>query len=208
MKNTIVHIIDFEGNLNSGVIEFGIVSIMNNEIIGFYTNFCTPLENPNLIPTRFKRNFFIDSFPFIYYWKFFLKLRQTGILASHMSNVEDNLLKKTWPLIQESPNWFNNEYIASWGPWIDTCKLYRFHYPNIKNYSLLNLIKQFNLQSILYKFSLYCPFFRRKKHCALYDAFASAILFMKLQKIYNKIESDSTKQKIAFLNLSGNKQYK
>lgn len=71
--------------------------------------------------------------------------------------------------------------IADWGPWIDTRALYAAIYPDLKSHSLGELIRTFALTEPLAQLAAeHCPAPRRKAHCALYDALASALLLLHL----------------------------
>ena len=71
-----------------------------------------------------------------------------------------------------------------WGPWIDTRRIYEMIYKSLETYRLSSLIDTFVLRERLVELSqLHCPPLRRKAHCALYDALASALLLMHLDEI-------------------------
>ena len=61
------------------------------------------------------------------------------------------------------------------GPWIDTLKLSRAVYPDLKGHSLLNVVRSMELQEAL---DALLP--GREAHDALYDAAASALILQKM----------------------------
>ncbi len=70
---------------------------------------------------------------------------------------------------------------ADWGPWLDTLHLYRRIYPGLESYKLQELVVTFDLQTKLDEHAAtLCPAKRRRYHCALYDALASALLYGRL----------------------------
>lgn len=70
---------------------------------------------------------------------------------------------------------------AGWGPWIDTRALFAAAYSGLASYALGELIETFALGKDLEELAaVYCPPKRRKAHCALFDALASALLLQHL----------------------------
>ena len=74
--------------------------------------------------------------------------------------------------------------LADWGPWLDTHALFRQYYPQgLADYKLSTLVQAFQLESRLAELAKeHCPSQRRKAHCALYDAIASALLLIHLMQ--------------------------
>lgn len=183
-----IHIIDFEGTASSGIIEYGIVSLHQNEIIATHTRLCGAIGE--LTPQDIRqhgitKNMIENIQPFSQEWELFIKMREKGPLGAHHAHTENMLLKNTWPFPKTVPDFMNlNESCATWGPWIDTCQLFKIIYPQLKNYKLSYLIDVFQLSQKLENLSLnHCPEFRRKYHCALYDALASAVLLLYLTSL-------------------------
>lgn len=176
-----IHIIDFEGTKASGILEYGVVTIENNSITQTATRLC---QSAGSISPQDSRLHGIseadtqDKLPFSHDWPLFSSLRSSGPLAAHHAQTENMLLKHTWPYTKNSPDWINPEqFSTSWGPWIDTCQLFKTLFPQLESHKLIYLIETFHLSEQLADLSQkHCPPNRNKPHCALYDALASALL--------------------------------
>lgn len=182
------HIIDFEGTLSSGILEYGVVTLQNWKIVHLQTRFCKPIGEIDPADIRLHgitRKETENALPFADDWEYFASLRETGTLVAHCASVENNFLKSIWPYARKSPDFINpGKSVNTWGPWIDTCQLYRTLYPQFKSHKLNDLIKTFDLQNLLSEFvKEHCPKGRQKPHCALHDALASALLLMQLKEL-------------------------
>lgn len=180
-----IHIIDFEGTANSGIVEYGIVTLYQDNIVETQTRLCGAigeLSQQDIRQHNITKDMIHDKLPFSEEWDLFIKMREKGSLGAHHAHTENRLLKSTWPFPRTVPDLINlHGSCSTWGPWIDTCQLFKIIYPQIKNYKLSNLIDVFQLNERLEYLSLkYCPEFRRKYHCALYDALASSVLLLYL----------------------------
>lgn len=183
-----IHVIDFEGTRDSGVIEYGIVSLYENSIVETRSRFCKAIGDVNEKETRqhgITKEMVEHESPFFQEWELFAKLRETGVLGAHHAQTEDGLLRSTWPYPRKSIDFMNlGESCSNWGPWIDTCQLFKVVYPQLKQYKLAELIKLFQLRGELEALGLkYCLPHRMKYHCALYDALASALLLLYLGRL-------------------------
>jgi DNA polymerase III epsilon subunit-like protein len=169
---SICHVIDFEGNKNLGISEFGVVTLQNFEIISTHTEICQNTFNDHL--------------------EYFLNLRRTGLFAAHSAQIEDGLLRHYWASPGQVPVFTDETTTLSWGPWVDTKVIHRELFKNLKSYELEDLIFAFELHSELVKFSeKYCLPWQRKFHCALFDALATAMLIQNLQKYFQNISLPS-----------------
>lgn len=176
-----IAVLDFEGEVSTGVVEFGVVVIKGSQIISTETEQCSPLGqlHPKSIEIHGLRQsdlLGLESFP--KKQRFFAELRDSvDVFCAHHASVEENLLKDTWPyrpIRSEKQN-------LNWGPWVDTLRLYKKLYPDIGNYSLAHLVSTFGVGDNLEKNALRsCPPGRLKYHCALYDTLASALLLTRL----------------------------
>ncbi len=182
-----IHVLDFEGNRYSGVIEFGIVSIKGNEILDTQTRLCKPSGKILECDTRLhgiRAEAADGCAPFADEWDTFRELRASGPLAAHHATVELGLLKQQWPYPPLSPDFLTGGERADWGPWIDTRLIYRALYPTLPDFGLQTLITTFALSEALTDVArTHCPEPRRRYHCALYDALAAALLITRLLNI-------------------------
>jgi DNA polymerase-3 subunit epsilon len=185
--NQIIHIIDFEGSPNTGVLEWGMVSIQGENILEAKTRLCGTDKPINAFESQqhgITKEIVIECPNFENDFDLFAKLRRSGPLCAHNASVEDRVLKNTWSYTRQSPNFSNpqeNELLTSWGPWLDTLSIYRRLYPNLDSYQLNALIRLFGLGEKLNDLArIYCPKERIRYHCALYDSLASALLLQRL----------------------------
>ena len=172
MTNPLVHVIDFEGNRKSGIVEYGIVTLNNFQI------------SNSQYKTNIKK---FDIFP-----EEWLKLRRTGILCAHSAQTEDNLLRYYWASPGIVPAWTDTTTVVTWGPWIDTKMIYRSLYPTLSSYELKSLIMNFGLYDELLNISsIHHEPFKKEFHNALFDAFAAAILLQYIHSILPDITAKS-----------------
>jgi DNA polymerase III epsilon subunit-like protein len=120
--------------------------------------------------------------PFESEWDHWVSLRKTGLLAAHNASVESGLLRGTWLRPPAVPSFIDSETeVAEWGSWVDTCRLARTWVPSLGDYRLQALVSVFRLGARLDSLAAkHCPPNRRKYHCALYDALASALVLRAL----------------------------
>jgi len=202
MIQTPIHVIDFEGSRQSGIVEYGVVSLQGSRIDAVHTRICAPIGT---ISDRDRRQHGITEASatraalFSEEWSLFADLRASGALCAHSAAVEDGFLRMVWPYPRNSPDFAEaGQMTASWGPWLDTLYLYRRIYPQLETHQLEFLITAFQLQAELDQLSeLYCPAQRKHYHCALYDALASALL---LRRLYQESELQGMSLRWLFLN--------
>lgn len=184
--DSIVTVVDFEGNQQSGVLEYGLVTLRKGKVIQTQTRLCRPtgtirpedsaVHGLTLAETS-------QAEPFASCWEIFCEAREQGPLAAHFASTENGLLKQTWPYPRHSPDFFGlGEMVSEWGPWIDTGKMIPALFTNITSAKLEILLAAFQLQDALDELAAtHCPAGRAHYHCALYDALASAVLLLHLE---------------------------
>jgi DNA polymerase III epsilon subunit-like protein len=185
MFDTPIHVIDFEGSRQSGVVEYGCVTLEHGEIVDAQTRICAPVGTitdldrgqHGISETRAASEPLFEA-----EWPLFAGLRETGPFCAHNAAVEDGFLRAVWSCPRASPNFSEpGETTASWAPWLDTLHIYRRIYPQLENHKLQALVSLFELQPELdMQAATLCPAERRHYHCALYDAIASALLLRRL----------------------------
>ena len=176
---------DFEGSPSSGVVEYGVVLMKNGKIAETATSLCLPVGEISHKDQEIHgiRASDLDGLePFVNNFEQFATYRKLGVFAAHNRHAENNFLKATWAVPPTVPDWRRGAGLSQeWGPWIDTLSVYKQLYPGLDSYSLGDLVYQFRLREQLEGWvDLYCPAERKKAHCALYDALASAMLLMRL----------------------------
>ena len=192
IAETPIHVIDFEGSRQSGIVEYGVVTLLGTKITAAQTRLCAPIgtiRDQDRLQHGISEEVASREDHFEADWSYFADLREKGPFCAHSSAVEDGLLRTVWTHPRNSPNFARDrEFVASWGPWLDTLYLYRHIYTQLSSFKLSDLIMDFGLQSALDELAtLYCPEKRRQFHCALYDAFASALL---LKRLYEEPDLD------------------
>jgi len=178
---TPIHVIDFEGGPQCGIVEFGVVVLRGFSIESVATRICRPRAP---IPKNEQAVHGIGSSeanrerPFKEEWDRFASLRETGPLSAHFASAENTMLKSVFPYPRHSPTWIDDKRsVATWAPWIDTGVLYRELGDNRSSLKLEELILRYDLQADLDALGrTHCPAERQGYHCALFDALASALL--------------------------------
>ncbi len=185
MFSTPIHVIDFEGSRQSGIVEYGVVTLHGRQIEATYTRVCAAIgtiSDHDRIQHGISETMAAREARFDTEWSLFSGFREGGALCAHNVAVEDGLLRSVWPYPRSSPDFSEEDRLtASWGPWVDTLYLYRRLYPQLESYKLETLVELFGLKATLVEYGqLYCPEKRGRYHCALYDALASALLLRRL----------------------------
>lgn len=106
------------------------------------------------------------------------------LFVSHNIQIEKNLLKKYLPY----PPIIKDKDSHEWGPWLDTIKLYKTLYPDLKKYELSSLKDIFIKDEIEILSTKYCTKGKGKHHNALYDAMCTYLL---VKRLYSKIDLNS-----------------
>jgi DNA polymerase III epsilon subunit-like protein len=176
-----IYFVDFEGNRVSGILEFGVVTLLRGEVIEAHTRLCAPIGVVRSVDTAVHGLGPVElrgQRPFSDEWEYFAGLRERGPLAAHYAGVENGLLKSVWPYPRSSPDFARvGECVIDWGPWVDTARLYGQLYPKLDSGRLESLVGSCGLQPELDRLAAqHAPVSRRRYHAALYDALAGAML--------------------------------
>ncbi len=181
-----IQVMDFEGTSRSGVLEFGVVTLYGGLLLDSLTGLCAPTGEVAAADQRVHGIQETDTAglePFAANFDTFTRLRREGPFCAHHASVEMNLLKDTWPYPGEVPDYAaaSGQTCVSWGPLLDTRRIYAALYPELASTALGDLLERFELTARLQHLALdRCPPRRRKAHCALYDALGSALLLLRL----------------------------
>jgi len=179
-----VYAVDFEGSSRSGVVEYGVVEFGPEGIAGAWTALCTPRSPLTAIESQthgLGDKDFAQTEPFAHHWELFKNIRSKGPLLAHAAGVEDRFLSREWPSPGEVPDWLQSKVVCNWewGPWLDSLALSRKGSPQADSHSLAIAVERAELSEAMSETALrICPESRRKWHAALYDALASALLFL------------------------------
>lgn len=183
----LIHVVDFEGSLSSGVLEYGVVSWRGGQILATHTRRCgaTGRIRPEDVAVHGLSGAALAGAARLSEdFECFAGLRQSGPLAAHFANAENSLLKSVWPYSRPSPDFARGEGTTlDWGPWVDTGRLYPQLYRPLPSANLEDLITVFQLQPALDEVTArHCPADRCRYHAALYDALACALLLDRLAR--------------------------
>jgi DNA polymerase III epsilon subunit-like protein len=206
-----IHFIDFEGSLSSGVLEYGIVTLVGGGVTAAVTRLCAPTGRVRAEDTGIHGlgEYSLDgSAPFSDDWDLFADFRERGPLAAHYAGAENSLLKSVWPYPRSSPDFARGAgaVVIDWGPWIDTASLYAQLYPNLPSGRLESVVAACGLQAELDALALvHCPPLRRRYHAALYDAIAGALLLGSLSR-HSQLASLTVMQLLALSALDPRKR--
>lgn len=192
-----IYVVDFEGSLASGVVEYGIAVLHKGEITQVFTSIC---RARNYISSQeeschgIKFDDTLPTEPFSEHWNLFKNCRAKGPFAAHNATFENRLMCRYLPKPGIVPAFLSNEKTTlDWAPWIDSYNLYKRCFDKINSYKLQNLINCFELNDKLEEYTkFYCPKNRCVYHCALFDAIACALLIQNLMeiKIVNRMNLD------------------
>jgi DNA polymerase-3 subunit epsilon len=180
-----IHVVDFEGSPRTGVVEYGVATLLGGDVINASTRLHAPRAAVPALDTQCHGLADKDLkglTTFEAEWDHWVSLRRTGLLAAHNATVESGLLRGTWLRPPAVPAYVEAQAeLAEWGPWIDTCRLARAWLPSLGDYRLASLVAVFRLNGRLDALAAkHCPPQRRRYHCALYDALASALVLRAL----------------------------
>jgi DNA polymerase III epsilon subunit-like protein len=175
-----LHVIDFEGHPRYGVVEYGVVTLGAGGIETTATGLCAPTGEIPPADTRvhgIDRTMAEGRAPFAVEYERFVALRRTGLFVAHNASVEHNLLKATWAFPPFVPGWLETGgEVADWGPWLDTLVLARALDATAESHALEALSYGSALKERIDALArVHCPEVRRRPHCALYDALATAV---------------------------------
>ena len=155
-------IIDFEGCLQGGIREIGIIETNDLEIADTWDITIKEKHDvTNALLTVFEE--------------------KPNYIVAHNAQIEKNLIREYLPYPKfEERNGTN----ANWGPWLDTLTAYRTLYPSIKDYSLEHLTSTFieigELNALVKNL---CEEKKGKAHFALYDAICTLMLVKRIAKL-------------------------
>lgn len=188
LSDATVHVLDFEGSAASGVVEYGLATLEGGKVVSTATRLCRPRGglDPRDVKVHGVREVEAAAeAPFAEERERVVRLRRTGLFCAHSAGVEARFLAAEWsrpPLVPCFDG--SGREAPEWGPWLDTCALYRRLFPQLESHALQALVTTFQLQAELDVLAKeHCPPKRRRWHAALYDALASAALLRHLLRL-------------------------
>lgn len=205
-----VHFLDFEGNLRSGILEFGLVTLVNGQVTATATRLCSgkaPIRADETAVHGLCDKDVSGKAPFSDEWDRFSALREQGPLGAHFASAENSLIKSVWPYPRSSPDFSRpGEHNTDWGPWVDSAALYADLFPTLNSGKLADLVATMGLQEELEsEAAKHCPISRCHYHAALYDALAGALLLRALMR-FPQISDLTLSQLLVLSTRSGRKR--
>ncbi len=182
-----IFFVDFEGSLGSGVLEYGVATLLDGQIVEAKTRLCGATGRIRAEDTAIhglRAETLRAHAPLSADWDYFAGLRERGPLAAHFAGAENSLLKSVWPYPRRSPDFARvGEQAIDWGPWIDSARIYAQLRPQAGSAGLEAMVQGAGLQAELEALAVaHCPPGRRGYHAALYDALAGALLLAALAR--------------------------
>jgi len=180
-----IFFVDFEGSLSSGVLEYGVATLLGGKVVETKTRLCGPtgrVRSEDTAVHGLRQETVASHAPMAADWEYFAGLRELGPLAAHFAGAENSLLKSVWPYPRSSPDFVRpGRRVVDWGPWIDSARLYAQVAPGIASSGLQALVGARGLQPELDALAaVHCPPGRNHYHAALYDALGGALLLAAL----------------------------
>ena len=169
----ILHVIDFEGTREAGIREYGVVTLVDWEIVDTCYHNC--LGN------------------FLGQIEYFTGLRRNGSFVGHNASVEDRLLRH----YAASPGYVKRtsesaDQVSTWAPWIDTKVLYKNFFQSVSDFSLKSLIDQFGMRANLFSLAgKFCEYSNIGYHNPLFDALATSLLLQNIIKTSPDLSIDA-----------------
>ena len=205
-----IFVVDFEGSRVSGVLEYGVATLLGGRVVEAATRLCAAtgrVRAEDVAVHGLSEPELAGRAPFADEWEYFAGLRERGPLAAHYAGVENALLKGVWPYPRPSPDFARpGERIVEWGPWLDSARIYGQLYPQLASGKLEDVIAACGLQGELDGLAAqFCPVERRRYHAALYDALAGAVLLASLAR-EPAVAGMSVMQLLALSTLDGAKR--
>jgi len=205
-----IFFVDFEGSRTSGVLEYGVATVLGGRVVETRTRLCRAVGHVRAEDAAvhgLREDALAAHAPFVDDWEFFAGLRERGPLAAHYAGVENALLKSVWPYPRNSPDFARpGERVIEWGPWIDSARIYSQLYPSLESGRLESLVAAGQRQAELDALAaIHCPPERRRYHAALYDAIAGALLLGALARD-PQLAQLTTMQLLALSTLDGEKR--
>ena len=185
-KDVKIHVLDFEGSTRTGIVEYGVATLLGGRIVEAATRLCA-VRAPIPFEESEVHGIYDEDLegraPIQADWEIFRRLRGTGLLGSHHAPAEIGMLTAVWPFPGAVPDFSleSRPNVNEWGPWIDTCRIAREWFPQERHHSLGFLIERFEIGDRVEKDAAkFCPQNRSRFHCALYDAIAAAHLLVNM----------------------------
>ncbi len=185
-QNVPIHVLDFEGSVQTGIVEYGFATLLGGKVISAHTRLCG-VSKPIPFEESGVHGIFDEDVkglpPVDADWDLFSGLRRSGLFGSHHAPAEIGMISEVWRVPGKVPDFSlkNCPPVNDWGPWVDTCRIAKTWFPRERSHKLSDLIARFDIRErVVATADKFCPNTRRRYHCALYDAIAAAELLINM----------------------------
>ncbi|MDR1818545.1 MAG: hypothetical protein LBR07_10385 [Puniceicoccales bacterium] len=99
-KNCPIHVVDFEGSARTGIVEYGVATLLGGEVVAVSSRLCAaaaPIPGVDTQCHGLRDADLAGTAPFSDEWERFAGMRRGGMLCAHHAATEHNLLKRVWP---------------------------------------------------------------------------------------------------------------
>ena len=134
MERFTVYVVDFEGSLATGILEYGLVGI--DSVGGIFSAESAFCKNRGCISGAEFAQHHISEERVAKYEDFinavpkFVELRAKSFFCAHNAAFENALLNSYCPVVLNACSVASGSQ-ASWGPWLDTCVLYKKYFKKV-----------------------------------------------------------------------------
>lgn len=133
MERFTVYVVDFEGNLETGILEYGLVGI--DSVGGIFSAESAFCKNRGRISDAEFAQHHISEERVAKYKDFinvvpkFVELRTKSFFCAHNAAFENALLNSYCPVVLKAQGGASGS--SSWSPWLDTCVLYKKYFKKV-----------------------------------------------------------------------------
>ena len=133
MERFTVYVVDFEGSLATGILEYGLVGIDSvGGIFSAESAFCKNrgrISDAEFVQHHISEERVAKYEDFINVVPKFVELRRKGFFCAHNAAFENSLLNSYCPVVLKTQGGASDS--SSWGPWLDTCVLYKRYFKKV-----------------------------------------------------------------------------
>ena len=134
MERFTVYAADFEGSLVTGILEYGLIGIDSIDgVFSAETAFCKNrgcISDAEFVQHHISEEQVAKCGDFIDVVPKFVELRAESFFCAHNAAFENALLNSYCPVVLNAFSVTSGSQ-ASWGPWLDTCVLYKKYFKKV-----------------------------------------------------------------------------
>ena len=150
MERFTVYAVDFEGSLATGILEYGLVGIDSIEgIFSAEGAFCKNrgrISDAEFVQHHISAEQVARCSDFINVVPRFAELRTKSFFCAHNAAFENALLNSYCPVVLNACGIASGSQ-ASWGPWLDTCVLYKKYFKKVLRGKILSSVRKITVDN-------------------------------------------------------------